>query len=64
MWDSIIKPTLVLFLVCVIITGALAAVNRVTIEIIDQRTKAEQEEFRKQLLDKADSFKQITLEFE
>ena len=64
MWDSFIKPTLVLFLVCVIITGALAAVNRVTIEIIDQRTKAEQEEFRKQLLDKADSFKQITLEFE
>jgi len=64
MWDSIIKPAVVLFVVCVIISGSLAVVNRVTVDIIDQRTKAEQEEFRKQLLDKADSFTQITHEFD
>ncbi|HEY8500325.1 MAG TPA: RnfABCDGE type electron transport complex subunit G [Clostridia bacterium] len=64
MWDSIIKPTLVLFLVCATITGSLAFVNRATSGVIEQRTKAEQEEFRKQLLGKADSFEQITLNFD
>ncbi|HAA26013.1 MAG TPA: electron transporter RnfG [Ruminiclostridium sp.] len=61
MWDSIIKPALVLFLVCAVTTGALAVVNRATVDVIEQRTNAEQEEFRKQVLDNADSFKQIEL---
>ncbi|NLG89495.1 MAG: RnfABCDGE type electron transport complex subunit G [Clostridiaceae bacterium] len=62
MWDSIIKPALVLFLVCVVITGALAVVNRVTKDVIEQRINAEQEEFRRQLLDDADNFAKIELE--
>ena len=60
--DSIIKPALVLFLVCAVTTGALAVVNRATVDVIEQRTNAEQEEFRKQVLDNADSFKQIELD--
>ena len=34
MWDSIVKPTLILFLVCAVITGALAYVNGITKDII------------------------------
>jgi electron transport complex protein RnfG len=57
-----IKPTLVLFLVCVVIAGSLAFVNRATDDVIEARTKAEQEEFRKQVMDKADTFEMVNPE--
>lgn len=59
MWNSIIKPTLVLFIVCVIISGSLAYVNGMTTDIIQENTLAEQEEFRRQVLPEADSFRII-----
>lgn len=58
-WNSIIKPTLVLFIVCVIISGSLAYVNGMTTDIIQENTLAEQEEFRRQVLPEADSFRII-----
>ncbi|NLO40269.1 MAG: FMN-binding protein [Ruminiclostridium sp.] len=58
MWDSIIKPTLVLFIVCVVIAGSLAYVNSITIDTIQQNTLIEQEEFRRQVLKEAQTFEQ------
>jgi len=59
MWNSIIKPTLVLFVVCAVITGALAYVNDMTQDIIFQRTQQEQEQFRKDVMGNADRFVQV-----
>lgn len=56
MWNSIIKPTLVLFLVCVVISGSLAYVNGITKDTIQMNTQAEQEEFRRQVLQEAEKF--------
>lgn len=56
MWNSIVKPTLVLFIVCVIISGSLAYVNGMTRDTIQVNTLAEQEEFRKQVLNTAEKF--------
>lgn len=56
MWNSIIKPTLVLFLVCVVISGSLAYVNGITKDTIQKNTQAEQEEFRRQVLQEAEKF--------
>jgi len=58
-WDSIIKPTLVLFLVCAVITGALAYVNSITENIIQRRMEEQQEQFRKEVMDGADRFTEI-----
>jgi len=62
MWDSILKPTLVLFLVCVIISGSLAYVNNITRDVIEESTKAEQAESRKQVMTEAESFKEVKAE--
>lgn len=59
MWDSIVKPTLVLFVVCAVITGALAYVNGITKDIILARTEQEQEQFRKEVMNEADKFVKI-----
>jgi len=56
MWNSIIKPTLVLFLVCVVISGSLAYVNGITKDTIQKNTQAEQEEFRRQVLQESEKF--------
>ncbi|WP_252891786.1 hypothetical protein [Thermoclostridium stercorarium] len=56
MWDSIIKPTLVLFIVCAVVTGALAYVNGMTKDIILARTEEEQEQYRIQVMNGADRF--------
>jgi len=55
-WDSIIKPTLVLFIVCAVVTGALAYVNGMTKDIILARTEEEQEQYRIQVMNGADRF--------
>ncbi len=62
MWNSIIKPTVVLFVVCVIISGSLAYVNGITKDTIQQNTLAEQEEFRRQVLNTAEKFEQVDQE--
>jgi len=55
-WDSIVKPTLILFLVCAVITGALAYVNGITKDIIQKRTEEAQEQFRQEVMSEADRF--------
>jgi len=62
MWNNIIKPTLVLFIVCAVIAGALAYVNGVTQEIIEAITQQEQEQFRKEVMAEADRFVKIEKE--
>lgn len=56
MWDSIVKPTLILFLVCAVMTGALAYVNGITKDIIQKRTEEAQEQFRQEVMSEADRF--------
>lgn len=58
-WDKIFKPIVVLCVICIIITGALAATNSVTAPIIDAATKAAQEAARKELLPDADNFTRV-----
>lgn len=62
MWNSIIKPTLVLFVVCLVISGSLAYVNGITEEKIRMNTLAEQEEFRRQVLQEAEKFDEVKFE--
>jgi electron transport complex protein RnfG len=59
MWDNIVKPTLVLFSICLVISGSLAFVNDITKDVIAESTRAEQAELRKQAMSEADSFTQI-----
>lgn len=60
MWDSMIKPTLVLFLVCAIISGSLAFVNGITKDVIQKNTEAEKEVFRRTVMEAADRFERIS----
>ena len=62
MWDSIIKPTLVLTVVCAVIAGSLAFVNDMTESIISQRMLEEQQQSRKQALGEAERFEEIEIE--
>ncbi|MGI6123430.1 MAG: RnfABCDGE type electron transport complex subunit G [Acetivibrionales bacterium] len=56
MFKDIIKPSLILFLVCAFVTGALAYVNGVTKPIIDENARiAEQENLKSAYID-ADNF--------
>ncbi len=59
MWNSIVKPTLILFIVCVVISGSLAYVDGMTKDTIQTNTLAEQEEFRKQVLKEAGNFEPV-----
>jgi electron transport complex protein RnfG len=54
-----IKPTLSLFIICLITSFCLAFVNGITKDTIAQRNAKDAEEQRKLVLNKADSFKQI-----
>lgn len=55
-WNKIYKPIVVLCVICVIITGALAATNGVTAPMIEQATQKAQEAARKELVPDANSF--------
>ena len=59
MWDNILKPTLVLFAVCIVISGSLAVVNDITKDIIEQRTNEEKDELRFEVMNDADSFSEV-----
>ena len=58
-WNKIFKPIVVLCVICVVITGALAATNGVTAPIIEAATAAAQEAARMELVPEASSFEQI-----
>ena len=56
MFKEIIKPSIVLFLVCAIMTGALAYVNGVTEPIIDENSRIAEQESLKTVYNDADNF--------
>ncbi len=56
MFKEIIKPALILFIVCVVITGALAYVNGVTEPIISENEKVTEQESLAKVLPGAESF--------
>lgn len=58
-WNKIFKPIVVLFVICVVVTGALAITNNATAPIIAEATRAAQEAARKELLPDADNFTKI-----
>ena len=58
-WNKIYKPIVVLGVICVIITGALAFANDVTAPIIESAIRAAQEQARKELVPDAVSFEQV-----
>ena len=58
-WNRMFKPIVVLGLICVIVTGALAATNSVTAPIIEEATRLAQETARQELLPEAEGFEKI-----
>ena len=58
-WNKVFKPIVVLSVICIIITGALAATNSVTAPIIEAATAAAQEAARMELVPEATSFTQV-----
>ncbi len=58
-WNKIFKPIVVLCVICIVITGALAVTNSVTAPIIEAATIAAQEAARKELIPEATSFEKI-----
>lgn len=55
-WNKIFKPIVVLSVICVVITGALALTNSITKPIIDEAIRKAQDAARLELLPEADSF--------
>ena len=55
-WNKIFKPIVVLSVICVVITGALALTNDITKPIIEEATRKAQDAARLELLPEADSF--------
>ena len=58
-WNKIFKPIVVLSVICIVITGALALTNNVTKPIIDEAIRVAQENARKELLPDAAGFTQV-----
>ena len=58
-WNKIYKPIVVLSVICIVITGALALTNSVTQPIIEAATIAAQTAARKELLPEADDFTKV-----
>ena len=59
-WNKIFKPIVVLVIICIVITGALAATNSVTAPIIDEATRVAQQKARTELLPEAEDFEPVT----
>lgn len=59
-WNKIFKPIVVLVLICIVITGALAATNGVTAPIITAATIEAERKARTELLPEAEDFEEIT----
>ena len=58
-WNKIFKPIVVLSIICIVITGALALTNNVTKPIIDEATRVAQEMARQELLPDAAGFTKV-----
>ncbi len=55
-WNKIFKPIVVLSVICIVITGALALTNDITKPIIEEATRLAQEKARMELLPDATGF--------
>lgn len=53
-WDKVFKPIVVLCVICIVITGALAATNSATAPVIAEATAAAQNAARNELLPEAE----------
>ena len=58
-WNKVFKPIVVLCVICVVITGALAVTNSATAPIIEAATIAAQNAARFELLPDADDFSKV-----
>jgi len=58
-WNKIFKPIVVLSVICIVITGALALTNDITKPIIEEATRKAQEAARMELLPDATGFTQV-----
>ena len=58
-WDKIFKPIVVLCVICIVITGALAATNSATAPIIAEAKAAAEKAARSELLPEADDFREV-----
>ena len=63
-WNKIGKPIVVLCLICVVITGALAATNSATAPVIKAAEEAAAQAARTELLPEATGFTLVEGEFE
>ena len=59
-WNRVFKPIVVLCVICIAITGALAATNAATAPIIAEAKAAAEKAARSELLPEADDFKEVT----
>ena len=57
--ENIFKPALVLFIICLVVTAALAFTYNTTKDTIDQRAVLDAENARKEVLSESESFKQL-----
>ena len=60
-WNKVFKPIVVLCVICVVITGALAFTNGITAPIIEEATRVAQEKARTELLPEADGFTPVEI---
>lgn len=63
-WNKVFKPIVVLCVMCIVVTGALAATNSVTAPVIAEATRVAQENARKELLPDADNFTKVDVQAE
>ena len=63
-WNKVFKPIVGLVVICIVVTGALAATNMVTAPIIAEATRVAQENARKELLPDADGFETLDIKAE
>ena len=63
-WNDLLKPVVVLTVICVVVSAALAAVNNVTAPIIAKAAAEAANAARYELLPEADGFEQIEVEVE
>ena len=59
-WNKIFKPIVVLVIICIVVTGALAATNGVTAPIITAATQEAERAARSELLPEAEDFEPVT----
>lgn len=59
-WNKIFKPIVVLVIICIAVTGALAATNQVTAPIIAEAIRLAEEKSRSELLPDAAGFEKVT----